>query len=249
MDVTPYSHIDVVFNDRRLYANLQGPNPEKINYNFNDPQRWGKFTKRNWHEFVRTRVLNSFYPDKTLISVQASELEVAKIQEEIEGRIVGSIVSHREYECHAETDVYEEFAFPSGTQEAKPYLMERLEMEERVGRNPDLIEIDWNNAHHDEKDEKFDPDALQLAREDWTKEIKKSLDKNSLYVERLYHFKHSDGNRISDSILRRCKKLLEIPAELMPTYAVACKIERLPAMLSPCRVLICVTYDSGKQDN
>ncbi len=39
-DHIPYKTIDVIFNDRHLYGNLQKADPELITYNFSETKRW-----------------------------------------------------------------------------------------------------------------------------------------------------------------------------------------------------------------
>eukprot|EP00455_Lapot_gusevi_P000936 TRINITY_DN1038_c0_g1_i4.p1 TRINITY_DN1038_c0_g1~~TRINITY_DN1038_c0_g1_i4.p1 ORF type:complete len:317 (-),score=141.30 TRINITY_DN1038_c0_g1_i4:466-1293(-) len=41
--LVPYATIDVVFNHKMLYANLQHPDPTSVVYDFTDPSRWCAF--------------------------------------------------------------------------------------------------------------------------------------------------------------------------------------------------------------
>jgi len=164
----PYSSIDVVFNHKALYGNLQDPNPESISYRFEDKWRWAEFPQEIWAEFVRTRdsserqenydsrkkiqldvpLLTPFYPDHTLPTVESvsSQTEIIQggkdaweyIQEEIVQEIQGAIRSFREFQIHSTTFFPEKFIFNDRQEEVADYLAIRLSDEERILHNEQL---------------------------------------------------------------------------------------------------------------
>jgi len=240
----PYATLDIVFNHKKLYANLQDPNPEKISYDFLSPNRWAPFPKNNWKEFIFTKNITPFYPEKTLQSLEASSLDVLRVQEEILNRIINTIRSHREFACHADTEFFNEFQFANqGSKNAEEYISERLEFEEFHGDYDEELVTSLGGHHEgDEKKQEDEPVDVNEERRVWMEPILASLDQKSQYMEKIMLFKHADGNRISDRIVEMCKEMLEVPPEYEPMYGVGVKIERLPSMVTPSRVFVFVTY-------
>lgn len=79
------------------------------------------------------------------------------------------------------------------------------------------------------------------------KQIKSRMPKGCQYKERLFYFKHSDSGRIARAVCEMCKSectpglkdpLLTIPDHMKPNFAIAVRLEALPAEVCPVRVLI-----------
>ncbi len=100
---TPYWSLDIVFNHKQLYANLQQRDPEVIKYNLRSPARWHRFGKKDWTQYFKLQRLTSFYPDKALVSLKAGAKEVENLERSITERIKDSIRIHRSYHCSLDT--------------------------------------------------------------------------------------------------------------------------------------------------
>ena len=63
--------------------------------------------------------------------------------------VLGTIKAHREYECRSSAVFYNVFDFGDGTMNCRDYLRDRLEQEEGVGRDKDLMMLGrLSNTHN-----------------------------------------------------------------------------------------------------
>lgn len=218
--------------------------------------------------FVRYPLITPFYPHRPLPSLENSPFEIVQnpkdkekqtkgpyelMELEVMERLKSAVVSYREYERQTETDFYAKFNMTNGAVlDVFDYLRERLEKEEEHFHNVDLWEIDKANQKADDERKqkqtgKAPPEKIhvpiEFQRRRWMKPLIDSLDHKTRYLERLMLFKYSEGNKISDAVLRQAKDLLDIAPSLNPRYALGVKLERLPSLVTPIRVLLVVTCD------
>jgi hypothetical protein len=101
----------VVFNHEKLYANLQARHPERIKYDFANPDRWKSFEEgEKYFRKAGAKKVTQFYPDKTMMSMKAPEEEVARREWELLHVLKGAIQAHREFKSLT-TDFIDQFAF------------------------------------------------------------------------------------------------------------------------------------------
>lgn len=63
-------------------------------------------------------------------------------------------------------------------------------------------------------------------------------------------FKHADGSRIADTVVRHCKEdILQIRDAKLPQFAIRVKIEEMPCSVCPVRVLLAAVYKAGPDDD
>lgn len=278
-DETPYLSIDVVFNHEQLYANLQARHPEKIIFDFANPRRWLSFAEgQQYFRRAGAKKVSQFYPDKTMISRKAPSEDVAQREDELLNVLRGAIQAHREFQSLS-TDFLKKFPFQetlTGQKHtATHWILTRLEAECRLGeRCPSLLRRErargaaLGSAGSRPDDVSFDERKYQILsqfpesvkgnldaiRELWTQDVVGPLSKSQRYSEALFHFKHADTSRVSDRVIEGAKTLLGIPDSASPRYGVGVKIDRLPGMVSPARILICCIYSdvssaSARQEN
>jgi C2 domain len=226
----PYATLDIVFNDKELYANLQDADPSKAVFDFRpfgvsdyDPSacyddtalttnRWAKFTKKNWSEFFTssTGKLRPFYGDKTLSALPADERHIEHLELAICERIKATIRSFRENELGFDTEFHEDFHFvgEDRARSASSVFNLRLTLEEEFGAG-DASAFEDIEEHGDEEDvhtrarQKYIAGctSLKQKRHDWRYQILGIIDKDKgKYKEHLMLFKTKDGNLIAKSV-------------------------------------------------
>jgi len=267
----PYSGIDVVFNNKNVYANLQQPNPEMISYDFEDDLIWRSFKGRYENENIegklrddgekyfwqpgKDNIIKQFYPDKTMVGTKAREQVVDIKEREMVKIIEGAMQGYREFRSES-TKFLQKFPFQEALQgqddTAVIYMKKRLEEEcEHGSRDRNLIAREIRKIQLTNREEEIGDSGdicgykdIEAIREVWYKDIIESIPNTRKYEELMFFFKHADSSRISDRIVEKiAKKFLHIPNSRNPRYVVAVKIHRLPGYISPVRVLVCVIYD------
>jgi len=238
---TPYKTLDVIFNHKYLYANLQKADPELIKYDLEDPKRWAQFGSKNVEDYFKIKNVEHFYPVKTLVSLKASKTEVEFYEKEIRIRLQDSIASYRSFYVQSRTQWLEKFEHQLADRQATAlqYIEERLVWEYLSGgglRSKTVME---------------EKDGVQYPspefRKEWRQKIFKYYPSSMGYKEKIMHFKHSQANRISATVKSICEPLLNIPDSHNPLYIVGVKVHRLAASVCPCRVLLCVLYNKVPQ--
>ncbi len=247
--LTPYESIEVVFNHECLFANLQQANPEFIMYEFDKPKRWIEFAEQNWKECFELPVLAPFYKERAIVSVLAPEREIMTLKKDMAQRLKDSIVTHRSYHFQFETTFFDKFEFNGsvvGIETAEDYAKQRFDLELRHGMRDDLLRMcDAERATEPEKAKLL---RMQVAKESakLRKRVTSSLKMGLDYQERLFHFKHTDANRIGDQIRTKCEDLLRLPDYCHPQFQICVDIERLPGQICPVRVLVMAITGQAK---
>eukprot|EP00466_Bigelowiella_natans_P017805 jgi/Bigna1/62069/fgenesh1_kg.30_\ len=252
-DSTPYTSIDVVFNNHTLYANLQARHPHKIQYDLCNPDRWVSFRGEKDQSGIDsgggeqyfwrkgTRKCTQFYPDKTMISAKSTREDSAAKENELQDVLKGSIQAFRTFEM-METEFYDRFEFQAhlvgDNHDASHYIRKRLRKELDLGnRCGSLVRMERKA-----KQESAETN-LGIFREIWQNEIIEALPENRVFSEMVFHFKHANTSKISDVIITKiADSLLRKPDKLKPKYAVGVKIKRLPGMISPLAIMICCSH-------
>jgi len=232
---SPYKTLDVVFNHKNIYANLQKADPELIKYDFNDPKRWATFGPKNIEDYFKTKEITHFYPVKTLVSVKASKSEVEEAEKDIRLRIQDTITSYRSFYVQSRTQWLEKFEHQKGETKATAlqYVEQRLESEYETG---------GGLRRHTIMEEKDKVKVTADIRHEWRNRILKYYPQSTSYQEKLLHFKHSQASRIATAIKESCSALLNVPDSQNPQYLVGVKLHRLAASICPVRVFLCVLY-------
>jgi hypothetical protein len=128
---TPYATIDVVFNHRRMYANLQQPDPEIIEYQLTKRDRWAEFKLKHYREYFGIPELKPFFTgsyltapsylcalryarcnlnacvdtERALVSVLAPQQEVDDLQLVLAQRVQDTISTFRDFKLRMETSM------------------------------------------------------------------------------------------------------------------------------------------------
>lgn len=106
-------------------------------------------------------------------------------------------------------------------------------------RDESLRALDADRADTKEKTEYLKMNSTKEAAK-LRKRVTGGLKPGLSYQERMFHFKHTDANRISDAIRKSCTHELSLGEHLNPQFQVCVDIERLPGQICPVRVLIIV---------
>mmetsp|Transcript_43208 Transcript_43208/g.70229 ORF Transcript_43208/g.70229 Transcript_43208/m.70229 type:complete len:1342 (+) Transcript_43208:86-4111(+) len=267
----PYTVIDVVFNNKNVYANLQTPDPGLISYDFTNEYGWrsfkGRYENKNKEGKLRDdgekyfwqgqdSIIKPFYPDKTMVGTKARE-QVVDIKERTMRHVVeDAIQSYREFKSE-ETKFLQKFPFQEQLQgeddTAHVYLKKRLEEECKHGipRDSNLIKKEIREYQLD-NNEVVGVDAngevngyrdIERYKEIWLNEILESIPSAQKYEERMFFFKHADASRISDKVIGSIDRMLKVRSDRNPRFCVAAKIHRLPGYISPVRILVCIVHD------
>lgn len=247
--VTPYESIDVVFNHECLFANLQHANPEVIMYELDREKRWVEFSEASWHECFEFNALAPFFKERAIVSILAPEREIIALAADMTARLKDGLVTHRSYLHQFETVYFDKFDFSGtvvGLETAEDYARQRLQSEQRLGmRDESLRMLDADRG--------ADPTALARLRENPAKaanklraKVMRNLKDGIEYQERLFHFKHTDANRIGDQIRTQCADLLAFPDAMQPRFQLFVDVERLAGQICPVRVLVMVYYGIPK---
>jgi hypothetical protein len=79
----------------------------------------------------------------------------------------------------------------------------------------------------------------------WLDKVLSKLPEGCQYKERLLFFRHCDPVRITESVLAQCKAdFMSMPEYLSPYFGFAVRCQRMPASVTPTRVLlVCVSYN------
>ena len=117
--------MDIVFDHKSLYANLQQRDPEAIKYNLADPSRWHRFGRKDWTQYFKLSRLVSFYPDKALVSLKVTGKEVDSLERSITERVKESIRIHRSYHCSLDTVFLDQVGFQHRNETAADYVAVR----------------------------------------------------------------------------------------------------------------------------
>lgn len=153
---------------------------------------------------------------------------------------------------------------------ARDYVAELLQGEANFGfRDTGLVKLDNRHlAHEKEKQQQTmgrgrapwaksrtdgeveqdyeTEEALLTARRQWRKALEDGLTDKFFFDDCLFHFKHSDANRMCASVRRKCRRMLQIPDRHCPHFVVGVKMKPLPAHICPVRVYLCVIYVHAK---
>mmetsp|Transcript_2851 Transcript_2851/g.5435 ORF Transcript_2851/g.5435 Transcript_2851/m.5435 type:complete len:1311 (-) Transcript_2851:114-4046(-) len=255
-EVTPYTSIDVIFNHNDLWANLQAPNPHRIQYDLENPMRWKRFSGKGkdygggGQYFLNKRnKIDKFYAEKTPASHKASINEVASREAELYSVLHSAIEAFREFKS-LPTDIWiEQFQFQENLagekHTAHEYILQRLEFECTLGnRCPSLMRMQQKRTQmiaddEKERDLQMIKGDLQIRRDVWRNEIISPLHRNKMLNEYSFHFKHADVSRISNQVIQKLHDVLMMNEGADPSFALAVKINRLPAGVSPVLVLVC----------
>lgn len=218
------------------------------------------------------RTINPFYPDKTMVSRKVNEQVIKFHERELVRNIEEAIQAWREIKTFS-TTFGTQFGFQeslSGSNDvAVEYIGQRLDIECRLGQRCPLLAAmeqaeEFKQKRFEMEEERTDSDdmdaeekdveikSLKLHREQWRRDVLNGLPRDRLYSEILFNFKHADNARIADEIVQRIGEkgsLLKFPPEMKPKFFVGAKIHRLPGMVSPSRVLVCVTYENSRASN
>jgi hypothetical protein len=89
-------------------------------------------------------------------------------------------------------------------------------------------------------------DNLRVLRQLWRRSIIGPLQKTQVFAEMLFNFKHAETSRISDQVIAKLGSMLSKGDTQQPKFALGVKIDRLPGMISPVRVLVCCVYTKNK---
>jgi hypothetical protein len=224
----PYASLDVVFNHKHLYANLQHPDPTRCSFEFTDPSRWCAFP-------LDSDVSIPFYPSKSMRPA-ATNKELRNINDNIKEILASNWEKLRQNDFGLYTQFYD----------SEGDLRERLQIEEEFGiyRLPDVINVDDDALEPMWKVNYANNAILEAKRKAWLDKVLAKLPEGCQYKERLLFFRHCDPLRITESVLAQCKDFLTTPEYLNPFFAFAVRAQRLPASVTPTRVLlVLVSYD------
>ncbi|CEP02261.1 Uncharacterized protein PBTT_00233 [Plasmodiophora brassicae] len=232
----PYVCLDVVFNNVRLYANVQSANPQLITYNFNtEHDRWFEFP---FHiTTTKEAVVGPFYNKKPL-RPKASSYEVKQATFDIARTVEVACSQFREFS--GDPDAAETRFFTAG---ALPTLDYRMDIEEKYtyDRRASMRPISDEPPHTAQRTSKLS---------DWHDALQRQLPPGFRYTEKVLAFKHADGSRIADTVVRHCKEdILQIRDAKLPQFAIRVKIEEMPCSVCPVRVLLAAVYKAGPDDD
>jgi hypothetical protein len=249
--VTPYESIDVIFNHECLFANLQQPNPEVIMYELDHEKRWVEFNEAAWQECFGYRALAPHFKERAIVSILAPEREISALVTDMTARLKDGLVTHRSYLHQFETIFFEKFDFSgsvAGLETAEDYARQRLQAEQRLGMRDDSLRMldAMRRTQDGELDTGKRRDDLAKGAAKLRAKVLRNLKDGLEYQERLFHFKHTDSNRIGDQIRTQCADLLSFPDAMHPRFQLFVNVERLAGQICPVRVLVMVTYGIAK---
>lgn len=232
----PYASIDVIFNNKTLYANLQLPDPTTISYNFNDATRWAAFPVVGLKEDVF-----AFYTQKSM-RMKATPKQIKLKNVETAEMLKNGWLQIRNLEYGFYTTFYEE----------NVEINDRLLLEEELG----IYTLEDSAAENYSKVPLVNRPSqssgfrnnenLRNARKEWSEKLMARLPEGCQYKEKLFFFRHSDPLRIVEAVLSQCRtpEFLSCPDYLNPHFCVAVRVHRLPASVCATRVIVaCVSFN------
>eukprot|EP00808_Paulinella_micropora_P028926 g66187.t1 len=250
--LTPYVTLDVVFNDKGLWCNLQNPDPEIISYDLHEPTKWTTIDKTSLQQLFHLDQTEPFFPVRALSSVRTPEPDAERAEQRILLRAKDSLSAWRSYRRHGRIRWIHKFDFQTDQETSEDFLKKRLKNEQKYGGGMYDEEVKRDLDHgKDEFDEnpKYEGDIEMQKNyvQRWRNQMKKYVGHDRLMEERVVYFKHSDLNRLTKGLIQQCQKLLEIPQKYDPQFAMACNLERQPGQISPVRVLFLVVLVGARK--
>mmetsp|Transcript_3501 Transcript_3501/g.5228 ORF Transcript_3501/g.5228 Transcript_3501/m.5228 type:complete len:1411 (-) Transcript_3501:156-4388(-) len=257
-DQLPYTHIDVVFNNEVLFANLQSPDPHGIQYDFLNKDRWKSFRGKKskdgknqegggeqyfWRRGTGQRI-TQFYPDKTMVAAKAPPEAVRLREEELLIVLQQGIKAFRELESRS-TKFLDIFQFQENLigsdHTAEKYIKERLKKEFELG------DADESLVLKEQRKPTTAEEDIMVVRKLWQYEIVTNLPEDQIFEESILAFKHADISRISSQVISRLsKRMFSVPDSRNPQFTVGVMIRRMPGSVSPARVMVCCICDKKK---